>query len=79
MIAQSRGGNEAALAEFPPLPAYSVRMNVKAVLAIVAVIVAVLALSQLLFEFYDWNRQQACATGGGRSCGQTRIQLNQHL
>jgi hypothetical protein len=50
----------------------------KPVLAIVAVIIAVLVLSQLLFSFYDWNRQQACATGGGRNCG-GRMQLNQHL
>jgi hypothetical protein len=52
-------------------------MNAKAALAIIAAIIAVLALSQLLFEFHDWNRQQSCATGGGRNCGQPGIRLNQ--
>jgi hypothetical protein len=50
----------------------------KPVLAIIAVIVAILALTQLLISFYDWNQEQSCATGGGRSCG-GRTQLNQHL
>jgi len=53
-------------------------MNARAAFAILAAVVAVLALSQLLFEFHDWNRQQECATGGGRNCGADRIQMNQH-
>jgi hypothetical protein len=44
-------------------------------LAIIAAIVAAIALSQLLFQFYEWNRLQSCATGGGRNCG-LRIPLN---
>jgi hypothetical protein len=38
-------------------------------LAIVAAIVAAIALSQLLFDFYDWNRTQSCLSVGGRNCG----------
>jgi len=51
-------------------------MNTKALLAIVAAIVVVIAVSQLLFAFYDWNREQACATGGGRNCAPS-IRMNQ--
>lgn len=40
----------------------------KQVLLIVAAIVAAIVLSQLLFQFYEWNRLQACATSGGRNC-----------
>ncbi|HLJ64230.1 MAG TPA: hypothetical protein VKT70_09000 [Stellaceae bacterium] len=39
------------------------------IVAIIAAIVAVLALSQFMFAFYDWNRSQSCATSGGRNCG----------
>jgi len=67
----------AALAAAAVGPAYFRRMNTKALIAIVAAVIAVIVLSQLLFEFYDWNRQQACATGGGRNCA-PRIPLNQH-
>ncbi|HTC19157.1 MAG TPA: hypothetical protein VK690_08585 [Stellaceae bacterium] len=52
-------------------------MNTRALLAIIAVIIAVIVLSQLLYDFYDWNQQQSCATGGGRNCGAPRVQLNQ--
>ena len=52
-------------------------MNKRALIAILVAVVAALAASQLLFEFNDWNRQQACATGGGRNCV-PRIPLNQH-
>jgi hypothetical protein len=38
-------------------------------LAIIALIVAAVAGSQLLFEFYDWNQTQSCASSGGRNCG----------
>ncbi|HKR19620.1 MAG TPA: hypothetical protein VJS41_05710 [Stellaceae bacterium] len=51
-------------------------MNTRALLAIVAAVIAVLVVSQLLFAFYDWNRQQTCATGGGRNCAPS-IRLNQ--
>jgi hypothetical protein len=44
-------------------------------LAIIAAIIAAILGSQLLFEFYDWNKQQSCATSGGRNCG-TRIPLS---
>lgn len=52
-------------------------MNPRALVAIVAAVIAVIAASQLLYQFHDWNRQQACATGGGRNCA-PRIPLNQH-
>jgi hypothetical protein len=41
---------------------------VKQILVILAAIVAAIVLSQFLFAFYDWNREQACATAGGRGC-----------
>jgi hypothetical protein len=37
-------------------------------LAIIVAIVAAIALSQFMFTFYQWDRQQACVTGGGRAC-----------
>jgi len=37
--------------------------------------VAVL-LSQFLFTFYEWNREQSCATTGGRNCGGAPTRLN---
>ena len=52
-------------------------MGMKYYLAIIAAIVAAIALSQLMFDFYQWDRQQSCATGGGRNCGGARIPLNQ--
>jgi hypothetical protein len=52
-------------------------MNTRVLLAIIAVIIAVIVLSQLLYDFYDWNQQQSCATSGGRNCGAPRVQLNQ--
>jgi hypothetical protein len=52
-------------------------MNPRALIAILAAAIAAILASQLLFEFYDWNRQQACVTGGGRNCV-PRIPLNQH-
>ena len=45
-------------------------------LAIIAAIVAAVVLSQLLFDFYQWNEQQSCATAGMRNCGGPRGQLN---
>ena len=44
-------------------------MPLRQVIAILAAIIAVIALTEFLFTFYDWNRQQACATSGGRNCG----------
>ena len=40
----------------------------KQVLIILVAIAAAIALAQLLFSFYEWNREQACATAGGRNC-----------
>lgn len=40
----------------------------KQILLVIAAIVAAVLLSQLLFQFYDWNRVQSCATSGGRNC-----------
>ncbi len=45
-------------------------------LAIIALIIAAIALSQFLFDFYDWNRTQSCASAGGRNCGGGPIPLN---
>jgi hypothetical protein len=45
-------------------------------LAIIAAIAAAVALSQFLFDFYQWDRTQTCAMAGGRNCGGGRIQLN---
>jgi hypothetical protein len=44
-------------------------------LAIIAAIAVAIVLSQLMFQFHEWNRLQSCATGGGRNCG-VRIPLN---
>jgi hypothetical protein len=41
----------------------------KQLLIILAAIGTAVLLSQLLFTFYQWNREQACATAGGRNCG----------
>jgi len=38
-------------------------------LAIIGLIVAAIVLSNFLFDFYQWNQQQSCATSGGRNCG----------
>ena len=45
-------------------------------LAIIALIVAAIGCSQLLFDFYDWNQKQSCASSGGRNCGGGPIPLN---
>jgi hypothetical protein len=45
-------------------------------LAIVAAIGAAILLSQLLFNFYDWNKTQSCASAGGRNCGGGPIPLS---
>ena len=38
-------------------------------LAIVGAIIAAIVLSQLVFDFYQWNQQQSCASSGRRNCG----------
>ena len=45
-------------------------------LAIAAAIGAAIFLSQFLFDFYDWNKTQSCASGGGRNCGGAPIRLS---
>jgi hypothetical protein len=45
-------------------------------LAIIAAIGAAILLSQLLFDFYDWNKEQSCASTGGRNCRGGPIQLS---
>jgi hypothetical protein len=45
------------------------RSRLKQILIILAAIVVALLLSQFLFDFYQWNQEQACATAGGRNCG----------
>jgi hypothetical protein len=42
-------------------------------LYIVAAIAGVLLAAELLIEFHDWNRQQACVSSGGRNCGGARM------
>jgi len=41
----------------------------KQLLLVAAALIAAVVLTQLLFEFYEWNRLQECATAGGRNCG----------
>jgi hypothetical protein len=38
-------------------------------LAILALILAAILGSQLLFKMFEWNRAQSCMTSGGRNCG----------
>jgi len=45
-------------------------------LAIIAAVGAAILLSQLLFNFYDWNKEQSCASGGGRNCGGGPVSLS---
>lgn len=45
-------------------------------LAIIAAIVIAVALSQLLFDFYQWNQEQSCVTGGGRGCAGPRLPIS---
>jgi hypothetical protein len=41
-------------------------------LGVLVAIVAAILLSWFALEFADWNKQQACATSGGRNCGAPR-------
>ncbi|MGH6980294.1 MAG: hypothetical protein ACREFC_03725 [Stellaceae bacterium] len=36
--------------------------------SILAAIVAVVLLTRFMWAFSDWNKEQACATAGGRNC-----------
>jgi hypothetical protein len=45
-------------------------------LAIIGAIVAAIVLSQLLFDFYQWNQQQSCASSGRRNCGGGPLPVN---
>jgi hypothetical protein len=45
-------------------------------LAIIVAIGAAILLSQFLFDFYDWNKTQTCASTGGRNCGGRPMPLN---
>ena len=36
---------------------------------LLAVLLAVVLLTRFMWAFQDWNKEQACATGGGRNCG----------
>ncbi|HVM80267.1 MAG TPA: hypothetical protein VMU06_14685 [Stellaceae bacterium] len=38
-------------------------------LLIIIAILTTIALSELLIEFHDWNKQQDCLAAGGRHCG----------
>jgi hypothetical protein len=38
-------------------------------LLIIIAILTTIVLSELLFEFYDFNKQQDCLSAGGRRCG----------
>jgi hypothetical protein len=38
------------------------------IVAIVAALVAIVALTVFVNQFADWNKQQACATAGRRNC-----------
>jgi hypothetical protein len=42
--------------------------RLKQILLIVAAIVVALLLTQFLFDFYEWDQEQACASAGGRNC-----------
>jgi len=36
--------------------------------SLLAVLVALVLLTRFMWAFSDWNKEQACATGGGRNC-----------
>jgi hypothetical protein len=38
--------------------------------AILAALVAVVLVTRFMWAFSDWNKEQACATAGGRHCQQ---------
>jgi hypothetical protein len=44
-------------------------------IGVIIAIVAVFLLGWFVSAFSDWNRQQACATSGGRNCGVARTYL----
>ncbi len=50
-------------------------MTTRYLLVIIAVL-ATIILSELLIQFYDFNKEQDCLAAGGRRCGPV-IQLQQ--
>jgi hypothetical protein len=44
-------------------------------IAVVVAIIAVVLLGWFVSAFSDWNKQQACASSGGRNCGIARTYL----
>lgn len=53
----------------PPRPLACGSMTSRYLLIIIAIL-ATIALSELLIEFHDFNKQQDClSAGGGRRCG----------
>jgi hypothetical protein len=48
---------------------------VKQLLLVAAAVAVAVLLSQLLFDFYQWNREQSCASSGGRNCGGAPIPM----
>jgi len=40
----------------------------KQILLVIAAVAAAVLLSQFLFDFYEWDQEQACASAGGRNC-----------
>jgi hypothetical protein len=47
----------------------------KQLLVVLAAVIAAVVLAQLLFEFHSWDREQACATAGGRNCAGRPVPL----
>jgi hypothetical protein len=44
-------------------------MRAPAIIAsLLAALVAVVLLTRFMWAFSDWNKEQACATAGGRNC-----------
>jgi hypothetical protein len=53
----------------PPSPLACEPMTTRYLLIIIAILTTI-ALSELLIEFHDFNKQQDClGAGGGRRCG----------
>ncbi|HUZ75202.1 MAG TPA: hypothetical protein VMU87_19630 [Stellaceae bacterium] len=48
----------------------------KQLLVVLAAVVAAVLLTQLLFEFHSWDREQSCATAGGRNCAGRPLPLD---
>jgi len=50
--------------------------RLKQILLILAAIAVAILLSQFLFQFYEWDQEQACASSGSRNCtgGPSRLE-----